>query len=123
MSPARTGSAPPPGAGSTITDVAYNAGIDDRPVACTVPTYRTMGYPSFNCHGYVGGSSGSPWLSRQPGRRLDVVRGVIGGLHQGGCYEYTSYSPLFTPDVRRLLVRVIHGGHPDVAPEPGSDGC
>jgi V8-like Glu-specific endopeptidase len=112
-----------PRSGTRITDVAYNAGIDDQPVRCATSTYWTAGYPTFNCHGFVGGSSGSPWLTTVPGTHVHVVRGVIGGLHQGGCFEYTSYSPAFTGDAYRLLARATLGIHPDSAPEPGSDGC
>ena len=112
-----------PRAGATITDVAYNEGIDDQPIQCTTTVYYTDGYPSFNCHGYVGGSSGSPFLSTVPGTRVTLVRGVIGGLNQGGCYEYTSYSSAFTGDVYRLLLRAIFGLRPDSAPVPGGDGC
>jgi hypothetical protein len=109
--------------GLPVTDVAYDAGIDDRPITCTTPAYYTGPFPSFNCHGYVGGSSGSPWLAHLPGTSLTAVRGVIGGLHQGGCFEYTSYSARFTPDIFRLLHRADAGGPADVAPPAGSDGC
>ncbi|HZE49346.1 MAG TPA: trypsin-like peptidase domain-containing protein [Jatrophihabitantaceae bacterium] len=112
-----------PRAGERITDVAYNAGIDDQPITCSPRTYVTTGYPAFNCHGYVGGSSGSPWLTRLPGLPLTVVRGVIGGLHQGGCFEYTSYSSPFDAAVFRLLLRAVVGARPDVVPPAGSDGC
>jgi V8-like Glu-specific endopeptidase len=112
-----------PRSGTTITDVAYNAGSNDQPVRCTTSTYLTDGYPTFNCHGYVGGSSGSPWLATLPGTHVQLVRGVIGGLHQGGCFEYTSYSSSFTADAYQLLLRATLGIHPDTAPEPGSDGC
>lgn len=112
-----------PRSGTRITDVAYNAGIDDQPIRCGTSTYRTDGYPSFNCHGYVGGSSGSPWLSAVPGTQLKAVRGVIGGLHQGGCFEFTSYSSAFTGDVYRLLARATLGIHPDSVPAAGGDGC
>lgn len=114
---------PAPPAGSRVTDIAYNAGIGDRPIACTVPVYYTDGYPSFNCHGYVGGSSGSPWLSRVPGRHQMAVRGVIGGLHQGGCYEFTSYSAPFGGGVLRLLDRAASGRPADTVPAPPGDGC
>ncbi|HEU5268077.1 MAG TPA: trypsin-like peptidase domain-containing protein [Jatrophihabitans sp.] len=109
--------------GETITDIAYNAGRDDDPIRCTTTAYRTDGYPSFNCHGYVGGSSGSPWLTVLFGGRLTIVRGVIGGLHQGGCFEYTSYSSPFTWRVYGLLARASRHAPPDVVPEPGGDGC
>jgi V8-like Glu-specific endopeptidase len=106
-----------PHAGRYITDVAYNAGSNDDPIRCSVRVYYTSGHPSFNCHGYVGGSSGSPWL------RQHTVVGVIGGLHQGGCYEYTSYSSRFTSDVYRLRWRAEHQRSGDNVPAAGSDGC
>lgn len=106
-----------PTGGRPITDVAYNAGRDDRPIRCTVPTYPTEGFPSFDCGGYVGGSSGSPWLDH------GVVRGVIGGLHQGGCVDYTSYSSPFTLQVFVLYARAIVGGPGQIVPTPGGDGC
>ena len=106
-----------PAAGTRITDIAYNAGINDKPITCTVPAYYTRNYPSFDCHGYVGGSSGSPWLQR------GAVVGVIGGLHQGGCTEHTSYSSRFRSDVYDLLQRADRGGRGDIAPVPGGDGC
>jgi V8-like Glu-specific endopeptidase len=106
-----------------VTDVAYNGGIDDQPVRCTTSVYYTDGFPSFNCHGYVGGSSGSPWLSKVPGSHLTYVEGIIAGLHQGGCFEYTSYSPTFTSDIHRLMARATAGARPDDVPAAGSDGC
>lgn len=111
-----------PAPGETITDIAYNGGAD-RPVSCTVPTYRTDGYPAFNCDGFVGGSSGSPWLSSIPGTHLRAVRGVIGGLHQGGCYSYTSYSSRFTVAVYAVYARAVFGLHPDDVSPAGGDGC
>ena len=111
-----------PRAGTSITDIAYNGGAS-RPVSCTVPTYLTMGYPAFNCDGYVGGSSGSPWLSAIPGSTAKAVRGVIGGLHQGGCYSYTSYSSSFTSEVFAVYNRAVSGSRPDTVSPAGSDGC
>ena len=115
------GRAPRPG--ERITDIAYNAGIDDQPIRCTVPSHLTDGFPSFNCHGYVGGSSGSPWLTYLPGTHAPVVHGVIGGLHQGGCFEYTSYSSPFDTAAYRLLLRATLHLRPDTVPPAGSDGC
>ncbi|HEY8300433.1 MAG TPA: trypsin-like peptidase domain-containing protein [Jatrophihabitans sp.] len=106
-----------PRLGEQITDVAYNSGINDKPIRCTVPAYYTRHYPSFDCHGFVGGSSGSPWLHD------GTVVGVIGGLHQGGCTERTSYSSNFRSDVYDLVHRAERGGAGDRAPRPGSDGC
>ncbi|SEG10758.1 Trypsin [Actinacidiphila yanglinensis] len=112
-----------PRAGQAVTDVAYNAGIDDLPIHCATTVTYTDGSPGFNCHGYVGGSSGSPWLSTVPGTHRTEVVGVIGGLHQGGCYEYTSYSSPFTVQAETLILRATLGLHPDVVPAAGSDGC
>lgn len=111
-----------PRSGTEITDVAYNGGAS-RPISCTVPTYVTQGYPAFNCDGYVGGSSGSPWLSAVPGTRLKAVRGVIGGLHQGGCYSYTSYSSSFTSGIFAVYNRAVAGSRSDTVTPAGSDGC
>lgn len=106
-----------PSSGWKITDVAYNYGINDDPVTCTAPVYYTNGYPAFNCHGYVGGSSGSPWLNR------GYVDGLIGGWHQGGCVEYTSYTAPFTSAIDDLWWRASQNGPGDIAPAPGGDGC
>lgn len=112
-----------PTAGQPVTDVAYNEGRNDVPVTCTVPAYLTSSYPSFDCHDYVGGSSGSPWLTASPGTTIRVTRGVIGGLHQGGCFEFTSYTAPFAADIWAFIKRAEFRIHPDVAPIPGPSGC
>ena len=113
--------APAPRRGQRLTVPAYPAGIDDEPIDCAVTAYYTAGYPSFDCGGYVGGTSGSPWLKRV-GRHW-LVTGVIGGLHQGGCVDYTSYSSAFGPDTYRLWLRAALGRPADTVPAAGSDGC
>jgi V8-like Glu-specific endopeptidase len=113
--------APAPRPGDRIQVVSYPYGIDDRPISCTVPSYVSAGYPAFDCHGYVGGTSGSGWLARHG--RSQVVVGLIGGLHQGGCVEYTSYSPRFDGDTLALYRRAVDGAAPDILPQPGGDGC
>jgi V8-like Glu-specific endopeptidase len=112
-----------PGEGAEVTDVAYNAGIDDSAITCTSQTYRTNHYPSFDCQGYVAGSSGSPWISTIPGTHWRAVTGVIGGLKQGGCYNFTSYSSPFTLEVYDLLRRASAGEPPDTAPPAVGNGC
>ena len=110
-----------PAPGTSITVVAYPVGIDDRPITCTTQVYFSAGYPTFDCHGYVGGTSGAPWLVNR-GREV-MVTGVIGGPHQGGCFEYTSYSPRFDRDTLAVLRRAESHATPDVLPAPGDDGC
>ena len=48
---------------------------------------------------------------------------MIAGLHQGGCYPYTSYSPPLGSHARDVYRRAAAGDKPDIAPTPGSDGC
>ncbi|QNK79858.1 serine protease [Nakamurella sp. PAMC28650] len=110
-----------PRRGTLVTVPAYSTGSDDAPISCTNTVYLQSGFPAFNCHGYVGGTSGSPFLSQFG--RVQVVVGLIGGLRQGGCQEYTSYSSYFGPDVLKLLNRASLGLPADVVPAAGSDGC
>jgi len=110
-----------PASGTSVRIVAYRQGRHDEPISCTHPVYRHAGYPAFDCHGYVGGTSGAGWLVGAPGQ--EVIRGVIGGLHHGGCTEFTSYSPRFDGDTLKLLQRAERGGPADVLPSPGSDAC
>ena len=51
------------------------------------------------------------------------MRGVIGGLHQGGCYSYTSYSSPFSPVIYGVYARAVLGLRPNDVPAAGSDGC
>ena len=60
---------------------------------------RVKGFPTFDCHGFVGGSSGSPWLTIDANGHA-TIHGVIGGLKQGGCHEYRSHSSAFNDAVR-----------------------
>ncbi|RKR76475.1 trypsin-like serine peptidase [Frondihabitans australicus] len=111
-----------PRAGTTITDPAYNAGVDDQPITCTAKVYYTDGYPGFNCSNYQGGVSGSPFLAAGP-HGTHVVVGLIAGLHQGGCFDYTSYSPRLTTRVYATYLRAVLHARPDTVVPPGSDGC
>ena len=109
------GAAPPPG--STVTVDGYVTGSHDRPLTCTSTTYRTSGYPSFDCRGFADGTSGGPWL------RAGSVVGVIGGLNQGGCTPNTSYSSPFGAATAAVLARAAAGGVGDLVTPAGSSGC
>lgn len=115
------GTAPAPG--QVVHVVAYNAGKDDDPIGCRTHISYTQGYPTHSCSGYAGGSSGSPWLVDGPDDPLPTVVGVIGGLHQGGCSERTSYSSAFGQAVFTLLWRAEAARTPDTVPSAGGDGC
>jgi V8-like Glu-specific endopeptidase len=104
-----------------VTVPAYPAGSTNNPITCTATVYLTSLFPAFNCRGYVGGVSGSPWLLATPGGTQVV--GVVGGLHQGGCFNYTSYSSPLAADAYNAYVRASNNAPADIAPRPGGDGC
>jgi V8-like Glu-specific endopeptidase len=109
-----------PAAGRDVTVTAYNDG-STKPVTCTLPVYRDDGFLAFNCGTYVDGTSGGPWLVATSDG--DDVVGVIGGLHQGGCYPNTSYSSAFGAAVQQTYAQAVEGAAPDEFPSAGSDGC
>jgi V8-like Glu-specific endopeptidase len=109
-------------AGTTVTIVAYNSGRDDEPIACRAKVYVLRRYPSFDCHGFVNGSSGSPWLTLDA-RGHATIHGVIGGLAQGGCHEYTSHSSTFDGEVETLIHRAEQHATPDAPATARSPGC
>lgn len=96
---------------------AYEAGVGGQPFDCFAMAYRTGPYTAFDCDGYVAGTSGAPFIQGS------TVLGVIGGLHQGGCFSNTSYSAAFDATTIALLDRAISGAAGDNLPAPGSDGC
>ena len=110
-------------AGITVSVTAYAAGLGDPPIACTAPTFDEGGFPGFGCAGYVGGTSGAPWLAStgRPGVRKIV--GLVGGLYQGGCRDDVSYSPPLQIDLLPVLLRAWLGLPGDDVPAPGSSGC
>jgi V8-like Glu-specific endopeptidase len=107
--------------GQQVTVAGYAAGDTDDATLCTIPVYFRGAFPAFDCDPFVGGTSGSPWLSHSI--QGAAVVGLIGGLHQGGCASSTSYSPPFGDRVRRVFVRATREARGDRAPDAGSDGC
>jgi hypothetical protein len=110
-----------PRSGSPITVTGYPAGSDDRPISCRTKVFFTGDFPSFDCRGYVDGTSGSPWLVHTAGATLVV--GLIGGKNQGGCVDSRSYSPPLTQAARQAYARACDRDVSDVAPRPAGDGC
>lgn len=108
-------------AGTKTTITAYNGGSGDRPISCTTKVMRLKEYPMFECGGYVGGSSGSAFVT---GKNANArITGVIGGLHQGGCVDYVSYSSPFRLGVLFLLARAELHRPGDSVVQAGDDGC
>jgi V8-like Glu-specific endopeptidase len=110
-----------PARGETVSVPADPAGEANDPIDCTAKVYFEGAFPAFNCNPYVDGTSGSPWLAATP-EGVEVV-GLIAGLHQGGCYPYTSYSPPLGARARAVYERAVAGGRPQMGPDPGSDDC
>lgn len=107
--------------GTAIRVPAYPVGRSDRPINCLTRAYRHGGYPAFHCTGYVGGTSGAPWLAGRGRHR--IVIGVIGGLHQGGCTPATSYSARLGKPAHTAFERAEHHRRADTFPPPQGDGC
>ncbi len=107
--------------GATVTVPAYAIGSNDRPVTCTVRVSYQGAYPAFTCNPYVGGTSGAPWLEHIRG--ANIVVGVIGGLHQGGCTPMTSYSAPFNATTLAIAALAARGATPSQFPVAPSDGC
>ena len=56
----------------------------------------------FDCGGYTGGTSGSPWVTFVPGSHVGTIVGVIGGYQEGGDTPSVSYSAYFGSAVQQL---------------------
>jgi hypothetical protein len=110
-----------PRPGTAVTVLGYPEGTKDEAVSCHTSVYFTDGFPSFDCRGYVAGTSGGPWLVRSNG--VTRVVGIIGGRNAGGCFDYSSYSPPLTAAARRAYVMASDHERADIAPSPPDDGC
>lgn len=106
-----------PGADVTVTGYVTGAATSTR---CTAGVYLTDAFPSFGCAGFSGGTSGSPWVVTGSDG-ADRVAGVIGGLHQGGCTDSTSYATAFGPAAVATLARADAASPGDIVPAVGND--
>jgi V8-like Glu-specific endopeptidase len=62
----------------------------------------------FNCGGYTGGTSGSPFVTHFDSRsRTGTVVGVIGGYQQGGDTPSVSYSAYFGSGIQQLYQQAL----------------
>jgi V8-like Glu-specific endopeptidase len=76
----------------------------DAPVTCINRTsQQSARQVRFECGGFFGGTSGSPWLtSFDPRTRTGTIVGVIGGYQEGGDTDSISYSAYLNGDIRQL---------------------
>ena len=81
----------------------------DAPVTCV--NWTSEQSPSqlrFDCEGFTGGTSGSPWVTRlNPGTQTGTMVGVLGGYQEGGNTEGISYSSYLSQDVQRLYRQAV----------------
>ncbi|MEU5052760.1 trypsin-like serine protease [Streptomyces sp. NPDC021096] len=101
--------------------IGYPGGSDathPKPLDCSSSTHRYTStdpaapgdFLEIACAGYIGGTSGGPFLVRGPGGYALI--GVIGGYHTGGDTPDISYSSYFNEDLLELYLRAVEGDPP-----------
>lgn len=97
-------------------EIAFNSGYTnlvrvtgypssaDAPVTCINRTsMQSATQVRFDCGGFFGGTSGSPWLANfDPRTRTGHIVGVIGGYQEGGDTDSVSYSVYLNDSIRAL---------------------
>lgn len=91
------------GFSNVVRVIGYPSNGDD-PISCVNVTTKQSDYQMrFACNGYVGGTSGSPWLTHYDRvTHTGHIVGVIGGYQEGGGHQEVSYSPYFDSDIKAL---------------------
>jgi V8-like Glu-specific endopeptidase len=81
----------------------------EAPITCVNWTAKQSATQlRFDCGGYTGGTSGSPWVTNvNPQTRTGTIVGVIGGYQEGGDTPSVSYSAYFGSAVRQLYEQAI----------------
>jgi len=89
----------------------------DAPITCVNWTSRqSASQLRFECGGFTGGTSGSPWVTHfDPRTHSGTIVGVIGGYQEGGDTAAISYSSYLGAGVQRLYQEAIA----DQAPAAG----
>ena len=97
-----------PGYRNLVRVTGYPASAD-APVTCLNWTSRqSQTQLRFDCDGFTGGTSGSPWISRfDPRTRTGTIVGVLGGYQAGGSTEAISYSAYLGPEIEQLYRQAI----------------
>lgn len=97
---------------TSLTEVVGYPSDTGRPITCTnYTTEFTATQLRWDCDGYPGGTSGSPFLTDvDPRTGRGTVVGVIGGYQTGGDSPDVSYSVRFGNAVGELLARAEASG-------------
>lgn len=85
----------------------------DAPITCrNWSSKQSATQLRFECRGFTGGTSGSPWVNHfNPRTRTGTIVGVIGGYEEGGNTSAISYSSYLGAAVHRLYEQAIAGSH------------
>jgi V8-like Glu-specific endopeptidase len=83
----------------------------NAPITCVNTTSRqSAAQLRFDCPGYTGGTSGSPWVTQFSTRsRTGTIVGVIGGYQEGGDTPSVSYSVRLGAAVHDLYEKAVSG--------------
>jgi len=97
-----------PGYENLVRVTGYPAS-KDAPVTCTSWTSKqSESQLRFDCGGFTGGTSGSPWVTHFNLRtRTGTIVGVLGGYEEGGSTAAISYSSYLGPEVQRLYEQAV----------------
>ena len=92
-----------PGYRNLVQVTGYPASRD-RPITCQNWTTRQSATQlRFECGGFTGGTSGSPWLTGfDPAAGTGRIVGVLGGYEEGGSTAGISYSAYLGRAIRQL---------------------
>jgi len=105
------------GASRLGTDASYHYLVhvtgypdsENAPITCVNWTSRFSDTQlTFECAGYTGGTSGSPWVTKFiAGSHTGTIVGVIGGYQEGGSTPSVSYSVRFGPAILALYRQAV----------------
>ncbi len=97
-----------PGYRNLVRVTGYPASAD-APVSCV--NWTSEQSPSqlrFDCGGFTGGTSGSPWVTRlDPRTRTGTIVGVLGGYQEGGSTDAISYSSYLGTEIETLYRQAV----------------
>jgi hypothetical protein len=82
---------------------------EEEPVTCQNWTKeQSASQLRFDCNGFTGGTSGSPWVTRfDPTTSTGRIVGVLGGYQEGGSTPDISYSSYLGDAIRQLYEQAI----------------
>jgi V8-like Glu-specific endopeptidase len=91
----------------------YPASVD-APITCrNLTSEYSPTQLQFDCGGFTGGTSGSPWVTKFDARsRTGTIVGVIGGYQEGGDTAAISYSSYLSTAIQQLYAEATAAGSP-----------